>query len=136
MTHEKDARHPGEPENLRDGGREELGSVEAAVGNDTAAGEAEDEEAIRKAREWRVGKTDAWEWMASRLAAQLEAGRSYASMRQLTDELGQLRDFVDDRGRKVSVPHNKGLGRGIALLMIQECPEFAKLFRMRSKGEA
>lgn len=132
MTHEKDARRAEDLENLQHDERKNRGD-DAATYDDMPSG---DERAVQMAREWRVGKGDAWEWMASRLAAQLEAGRSYASMRQLTDELGQLRDFVDDSGAKVSVPHNKGLGRGIALLMVEECPEFAKLFRMRSKGEA
>ncbi len=103
-------------------------SSTAANPNDTAA---EDEEATRKAREWRVGKSQVWAWWVDRLNARLASGDTYASMRSFTDDVGQNRDFVDDCGHKVAVPHNKGLGRGIALLMIAEHPEFAKLFRMR-----
>lgn len=100
-----------------------------------AAISSEDEEALRLAREWREGKEDAWLWLAGRLVEAQQAGRRYESFRRLTDELSQAHDFTDDEGRgKVTVPHRRGLGRGLALLMIKEHPAFGSLFRMR--GEA
>lgn len=133
MTERMNAHHPGEPENLRDGERREHDGK--AVCNDfSAAEEAEDEEAMHLARVWREGKVRVWAWLVDRLEERLASGRSYASMRSFTDDVSQNHDFVDDCGRKVAVPHNKGLGRGIALLMVDEHPEFAKLFRMRSRG--
>lgn len=90
-----------------------------------------DKEALRLAREWREGKSRVWAWLVDRLNACLESGRTYASMRSFTDDVGQNHDFVDDYGRKVAVPHNRGLGRGLALLMVEEYPEFGQLFRMR-----
>lgn len=56
-------------------------------------------------------------------------------MRSFTDDAGQNHDFVDDDGQKVSVPHDRGLGRGIALLMVEEHPEFRPLFRMRGASD-
>jgi hypothetical protein len=108
-----------------------------AAANDSSATPAAvssaDEEALRLAREWREGREDAWLWLAGRLVEAQQAGRRYESFRRLTDELSQIHDFTDDDGRKVSVPHDRGLGRGIALLMVEEHPEFRPLFRMRSE---
>lgn len=99
-----------------------------------AAVSSADEEALRLAREWRAGREDAWLWLAGRLVEAQQAGRHYESFRRLTDELSQAHDFADDDGRgKVTVPHRRGLGRGLALLMIQEHPAFGSLFRMRGE---
>lgn len=100
----------------------------AANENDTPLA---DEQAKAKARAWRVGKSRVWCWWVDRLEARLSSGGCYASMRSFTDDASQNRDFVDDSGAKVTVPHDKGLGRGIALLMVEEHPEFERLFRMR-----
>ena len=112
--------------------------LEAAIGDSTstpAAVSSADEEALRLARAWREGREEAWLWLAGRLVEAQQAGRRYESFRRLTDELSQAHDFTDDEGRsKVTVPHRKGLGRGLALLMIEENPSFGSLFRMR--GEA
>lgn len=116
--------------------RQESG-FEAAIGDSTtpAAVSSADEEALRLAREWREGREDAWLWLAGRLVEAQQAGRHYESFRRLTDELSQAHDFTDDDGRgKVTVPHRRGLGRGLALLMVEEHPAFGSLFRMR--GEA
>lgn len=106
-----------------------------AAANDSSATPAAvssaDEEALRLAREWRVGKGRVWSWWVGRLQERLASGKGYASMRSFTDDAGQNHDFVDDDGHKVSVPHDRGLGRGIALLMVEEHPEFRPLFRMR-----
>lgn len=113
--------------------RQESG-FEAAIGDSTtsAAVSSADEEALRLARAWREGKEDAWLWLAGRLVEAQQAGRRYESFRRLTDELSQAHDFTDDDGHgKVTVPHRKGLGRGLALLMIAEHPAFGSLFRMR-----
>lgn len=92
---------------------------------------SKDEEAKRMARAWREGKERVWAWWVERLADRLSSGKHYASMRSFTDDASQNFDFVDNFGRKVTVPHNRGLGRGIALLMAEEHPEFGQLFRMR-----
>lgn len=118
--------------------RQESG-FEAAIGDSTtpAAVSSADEEALRLAREWRDGREDAWLWLAGRLVEAQQAGRRYESFRRLTDELSQAHDFTDDEGRgKVTVPHRKGLGRGLALLMIEENPSFGSLFRMRGASDA
>lgn len=104
------------------------GSKTAAYLNDTAS---EDEKARRKAIAWRVGKSCVWDWWVDRLNARLSSGRTYASMRNFTDDASQNHVFVDDDGRKVTIPHNKGLGSGIVLLMVEENPGFEPLFRMR-----
>lgn len=90
-----------------------------------------DAEAVQLARRWRVGKGRVWSWWVGRLQERLASGKGYASMRSFTDDVGQNHDFVDDDGQKVSVPHDRGLGRGLALLMVEEHPEFRPLFRMR-----
>ena len=133
MKNTNNARHAEDLGNQRHDERKEMNGTQAANKNDTAqeGAETEDERALRLARAWRVGKADAWNWLVGRLVAQLEAGRTYASMRQLTDELSQAHDLVDDSGRKVTVPHARGVGRGLALLMVEECPEFGRLLRMR-----
>lgn len=101
-----------------------------------AAVSSADEEALRLAREWREGREDAWLWLAGRLVEAQQAGRRYESFRRLTDELSQAHDFTDDDGRgKVTVPHRRGLGRGLALLMVQEHPAFGSLFRMRGASD-
>lgn len=100
-----------------------------------AAVSSADEEALRLAREWRVGKGRVWSWWVGRLQERLASGKGYASMRSFTDDVGQNHDFVDDDGQKVSVPHDRGLGRGIALLMVEEHPEFRPLFRMRGASD-
>lgn len=128
---EEDARRAGDLGNLQRDEREDYGSSAAAEAHSTAA--AEDEENLRLARDWRNGRRDAWAWLVGRLAEAQEAGRHFESFRRLTDELSQVHDFLDDSGRgKVTVPHRRGLGRGLALLMVQEHPEFGSLFRMRS----
>ena len=117
--------------------RQESG-FEAAIGDSTtpAAVSSADEEALRLARAWREGREEAWLWLAGRLVEAQQAGRHYESFRRLTDELSQAHDFADDDGRgKVTVPHRRGLGRGLALLMIQEHPAFGSLFRMRGAGD-
>ncbi len=110
-----------------------------AAANDSSATPAAvssaDEEALRLAREWRVGKGRVWSWWVGRLQERLASGKGYASMRSFTDDVGQNHDFVDDDGQKVSVPHDRGLGRGIALLMVEEHPEFRPLFRMRGASD-
>ena len=101
-----------------------------------AAVSSADEEALRLAREWREGREEAWLWLAGRLVEAQQAGRRFESFRRLTDELSQAHDFTDDDGRgKVTVPHRRGLGRGLALLMIQEHPSFGSLFRMRGASD-
>lgn len=118
--------------------RQESG-FEAAIGDSTtpAAVSSADEEALRLARAWREGKEDAWLWLAGRLVEAQQAGRRYESFRRLTDELSQAHDFTDDEGRgKVTVPHRRGLGRGLALLMVEEHPAFGSLFRMRGVHDA
>jgi hypothetical protein len=116
--------------------RQESG-FEAAIGDSTtsAAVSSADEEALRLAREWRVGKGRVWSWWVGRLQERLASGKGYASMRSFTDDVGQNHDFVDDDGHKVSVPHDRGLGRGIALLMVEEHAEFRPLFRMRGASD-
>lgn len=130
MKNEEDARRAGDLGNLQRGEREACDSSATAEAHSTAA--AEDEENLRLARAWRRGRRDAWLWLEGRLAEAQEAGRQFESFRRLTDELSQVHDFLDDSGRgKVTVPHSRGLGRGLALLMVQEHPEFGSLFRMR-----
>jgi hypothetical protein len=115
--------------------REECDSSATAEADITLS--TEDEEALRLAREWREGRWDAWFWLVGRLVAAQQAGRRYESCRRLTDELSQAHDFTDDEGRgKVTVPHRKGLGRGLALLMVEENPAFGSLFRMRGVHDA
>lgn len=113
--------------------------LEAAIGDSTtsAAVSSADEEALRLAREWREGREEAWLWLAGRLVEAQQAGRHYESFRRLTDELSQAHDFTDDEGRgKVTVPHRRGLGRGLALLMVEENPAFGSLFRVRGVHDA
>ena len=116
--------------------RQESG-FEAAIGDSTtsAAVSSADEEAVQLARRWRVGKGRVWSWWVGRLQERLASGKGYASMRSFTDDAGQNHDFVDDDGHKVSVPHDRGLGRGIALLMVEEHTEFRPLFRMRGASD-
>ncbi|RRF91210.1 MAG: hypothetical protein DUD31_09740 [Coriobacteriaceae bacterium] len=116
---------------MHHGEREDGGSTAIAEAHSIAA--ADDEEALRLARAWREGRGDAWTWLVGRCAQALEAGRRYESFRRLTDELSQVHDFTDDDGGKVSVPHRRGLGRGLALLMAEEHPEFGELFRMEGR---
>lgn len=130
MEKKEDARRAEDLGNLQHDERMNR-SNDAANKNDTADVPSEDDCAMRLAREWRDGKQDAWFWLVGRLARAQAEGRTYESFRRLTDELSQIHDFTDDDGRKVSVPHNKGLGRGIALLMVAEHPEFRPLFRMK-----
>ena len=110
-------------------GRNFVGNKEFVANNNNPS--LADEEAQAKARAWRVGKSRVWGWLVDRLEARLSDGGRYASMRNFTDDVSQNRDFVDDSGAKVTVPHDRGLGRGIALLMVEEHPEFGRLFRMR-----
>lgn len=114
--------------------------LEAALNDSSATSAAvssADEEALRLAREWREGKEEAWLWLAGRLVEAQQAGRRYESFRRLTDELSQAHDFADDDGHgKVTVPHRRGLGRGLALLMIEEHPGFGSLFRMKGVHDA
>lgn len=134
MENKKNARCAEDLENQQHTERVNNG-LEAASDDSSAtpaAVSSEDEEALRLAREWRAGRQDAWLWLAGRLVEAQQAGRHYESFRRLTDELSQAHDFADDDGRgKVTVPHRRGLGRGLALLMIQEHPAFGSLFRMR-----
>lgn len=129
MKNEKDARRAADFRGPQRDGCEECGSSATAEAHITLA--AEDQEALRLAREWREGRWDAWLWLVGRLAQAQEAGRRYESLRRLTDELSQAHDFCDDDGRgRVTVPHTRGLGRGLALLMCRECPQFRPLLRM------
>lgn len=121
---------------------EDLGNqqhTERAINDSRAAcvdsSSSADAEAVQLARRWRVGKGRVWSWWVGRLQERLASGRGYASMRSFTDDAGQNHDFVDDDGQKVSVPHDRGLGRGIALLMVEEHPEFRPLFRMRGASD-
>lgn len=136
MENKKNARCAEDLENQQHTERVNNG-LEAASDDSSAtpaAVSSEDEEALRLAREWRAGRQDAWLWLAGRLVEAQQAGRHYESFRRLTDELSQAHDFADDDGRgKVTVPHRRGLGRGLALLMIQEHPAFGSLFRMRGE---
>lgn len=127
MEETNNARHAEDLGNRRHDERK-TGSKTAAYPNDTTS---EDEKAKDRALAWRIGKTYVWNWWVDRLNARLSSGRKYASMRNLTDDVSQNYVFVDDDGRKVTIPHNKGLGRGIVLLMIEEHPEFERLFRLR-----
>ena len=129
MENEKDARRAADFRGPQRDERNDCGSSATAVAHSRAA--AEDEEALRLAREWREGRWDAWFWLVGRLAQAQKAGRRYESLRRLTDELSQAHDFCDDDGRgRVTVPHARGLGRGLALLMVAECPQFRPLLRM------
>jgi hypothetical protein len=128
MTQTKDARHAADFLGPRHDERKTRDGDAITQVNDTAD---EDEEALRLARAWREGKERVWAWWVERLNARLASGSTYASMRSFTDDVGQNHDFVDDYGRKVAVPHNRSLGRGLALLMVEEHPEFGQLFRMR-----
>lgn len=128
MENEKNTRPAEDLGNLQRGECEKSDSQAIATLNDTAT---EDEKARSKALKWRMGKSRVWDWWVDCLEERLSSGRNYASMRSFTDDAGQNHDFLDDFGRKVSVPHDKGLGRGIALLMVEEHPEFGRLFRMR-----
>lgn len=134
MENKKNARCAEDLENQQHTERVNNG-LEAAANDSSAtpaAVSSADEEALRLAREWREGREDAWLWLAGRLVEAQQAGRRYESFRRLTDELSQAHDFTDDDGRgKVTVPHRRGLGRGLALLMVQEHPAFGSLFRMR-----
>lgn len=132
---EEDARRTTDFPGPRHGERREQDGSEAVCNDFTAAGEAEDEDerALRLARAWREGKSNVWAWWVDCLNACLASGRTYASMRGLTDATGQRMDFVDDAGAKVAVPHDRGLGRGLALLMAQEHPEFRSLLRMQRR---
>lgn len=136
MKNEENARCAEDLENQRRTERRESG-FEAAAGDSSAtpaAVSSADEEAVRLARAWREGRRDAWAWLVGRLAEAQEAGRQYESFRRLTDELSQVHDFLDDSGRgKITIPHKRGLGRGLALLMVQDHPEFGSLFRMRGQ---
>ena len=136
MENKKNARCAEDLGNQQHAERQESG-FEAAIGDSTtpAAVSSADEEALRLAREWRVGKGRVWSWWVGRLQERLASGKGYASMRSFTDDVGQNHDFVDDDGQKVSVPHDRGLGRGIALLMVEEHPEFRPLFRMRGASD-
>jgi hypothetical protein len=138
MENKKNARCAEDLENQQHTERVNNG-LEAASDDSSAtpaAVSSEDEEALRLAREWRAGRQDAWLWLAGRLVEAQQAGRHYESFRRLTDELSQAHDFADDDGRgKVTVPHRRGLGRGLALLMIQEHPAFGSLFRMRGASD-
>lgn len=110
-------------------------SNDAANKNDTADVPSEDDCALRLAREWRDGKQDAWLWLVGCLVRAQHEGRTYESFRRLTDELSQIHDFTDDEGRRVTVPHNRLLGRGLALLVCEECPSLAPMLRMRGPRE-
>lgn len=123
----KNTRYDEDLGNRRHSGKE-TGSKTAAYPYDTTT---EDREAKRKALAWRVGKSCVWDWWVARLNVCLLSGRAHASMRSLTDDVSQNLVFLDDDGRRVAIPHNKGLGRGITLLMIEEHPEFEQLFRMK-----
>jgi hypothetical protein len=138
MENKKNARRAADFRGPQHAERQESG-FEAAIGDSTtsAAVSSADEEALRLAREWREGREDAWLWLAGRLVEAQQAGRRYESFRRLTDELSQAHDFTDDEGRgKVTVPHRRGLGRGLALLMVEEHPAFGSLFRMRGVHDA
>lgn len=134
MERKENTRCAEDLENRRHTERQESG-FEAATGDSSAtpaAVSSADEAALRQAREWREGRWDAWCWLIGRLAQAQKAGRRYESFRRLTDELSQAHDFCNDDGSgRVTIPHSRGLGRGLALLMCQECPEFRPLFRMR-----
>lgn len=136
MENKKNARRAADFRGPQHAERQESG-FEAAIGDSTtsAAVSSADEEALRLAREWRVGKGRVWSWWVGRLQERLASGKGYASMRSFTDDVGQNHDFVDDDGHKVSVPHDRGLGRGIALLMVEEHAEFRPLFRMRGASD-
>lgn len=139
MENKKNARCAEDLENQQHTERVNNG-LEAASDDSSAtpaAVSSANEEALRLAREWREGREDAWLWLAGRLVEAQQAGRRYESFRRLTDELSQAHDFTDDDGRgKVTVPHRRGLGRGLALLMVQEHPAFGSLFRMRGVHDA
>ena len=113
---------------------EQTGCDSAATANCHFISDA-DEAALRLARAWRdEGRWDAWYWLIGRLAQAQRAGRKYESLRRLTDELSQVHDFCNDDGSgRVTIPHKRGLGRGLALLMIQEVPQFRPLLRMREE---
>ena len=118
--------------NMHHGEREDGGSTAIAEAHSIAA--ADDEAALRQAREWREGRWDAWYWLVGRCAKALEAGRRYESFRRLTDELSQAHDFCNDDGRgRVTIPHRRGLGRGLGRLMSQEVPQFRPLRRIREE---
>lgn len=122
-------------ENQRHTERQESG-FEAATGDSSAtlaAVSSADEEDLRLARAWRdEGRWDAWYWLVGRLVQAQKAGRKYESLRRLTDELSQVHDFCNDDGSgRVTIPHRRGLGRGLALLIAVECPQLRPLFRMR-----
>ena len=114
---------------------ERMRSTDAAYPNDTPEAQTEDERALQLAREWCRGKQDAWFWLVGRLARTQAEGRTYESFRRLTDELSHIHDFTDDEGRRVTVPHNRLLGRGLALLVCEECPSLAPMLRMRGPRE-
>lgn len=104
---------------------------DAATYDDTADMPSEDDCALHAAREWREGKQEAWLWLVGRLVRAQAEGRTYESFRRLTDELSQIHDFSDGEGRRVTVPHSRLLGRGLALLLREECPTLAPMLRMR-----
>lgn len=127
MKQEKDARRAEDLENLQHDERKNRGD-DAATHDDMPSA---DEEAMRLARDWREGKQEAWLWLVGRLARAQAEGRTYESFRRLTDEVSQIHDFSDDEGKRITVPHSKLLGRGLALLLCEECPTLAPMLRMR-----
>jgi hypothetical protein len=133
VKNEKTARRAADFRGPQRGERERCSNDAAATNDRALDAQTEDEEALRQARTWREEHVDAWCWLVGRLAQAQEAGRRYESLRRLTDELSQVHDFTDDDGGKVSVPHKRGLGRGLALLMLRECPQFRPLLRMREE---
>lgn len=135
MEHKMDARRAADFRGPQRGERERCSNDAAATNDRALDAQTEDEEALRQARAWREGRGDAWAWLVDRLEQTREAGRRYESFRRLTDELSQVHDFTDDDGGKVSVPHRRGLGRGLALLMAEEHPEFGELFRMEGRQQ-
>lgn len=135
MKNEKAARRGECVGNIHHDEREDGGSTAIAEAHSRAA--AEDEEDLRLARAWRDGgRWDAWYWLVGRLVQAQKAGRKYESLRRLTDELSQVHDFCNDDGSgRVTIPHRRGLGRGLALLIAEECPQLRPLFRMRGGND-
>jgi hypothetical protein len=133
MEHKMDARRAADFRGPQRGERERCSNDAAATNDRALDAQTEDEEALRLARAWRdEGRWDAWYWLIGRLAQAQRAGRKYESLRRLTDELSQVHDFCnDDRSGRVTIPHKRGLGRGLALLIAEECPQLRPLFRMR-----
>ena len=133
MENEKDARRAADLRGPQRGERERCSNDAAATNDRAFDAQTEDEEDLRLARAWRdEGRWDAWYWLIGRLAQAQRAGRKYESLRRLTDELSQAHDFCNDDGSgRVTIPHRRGLGRGLALLIAEECPQLRPLFRMR-----